>query len=90
MNELLNNCNYTKESIKINSLKNVNFNSKVDYINYFDFRYWLTNESNFKLDKCTMINSIEARVPFQDPGLIERFFSLKIQKNLVFLTENIY
>ena len=80
MNELLNNCNYTKESIKINLLKNVNFNSKVDYINYFDFRYWLTNESNFKLDKCTMINSIEARVPFQDPGLIKFFFTENSKK----------
>ena len=82
LNELLNNCNYTKESIKIDSLKNVNFNSKVDYINYFDFRYWLTNESNFKLDKCTMINSIEARVPFQDPGLIERFFFTENSKKI--------
>ena len=36
-----------------------------------------------KLDKCTMINSIEARVPFQDPGLIERFFT-ENSKNLVF------
>ena len=42
----------------MNLLKNINFKSKVDYINYFDFKYWLTNESNFKLDKCTMINSI--------------------------------
>ena len=39
------------------------FDSNVDYINYFDFKYWLTNESNYKLDKCTMINSVEARVP---------------------------
>ena len=84
LNELLNNSNYTKESIKINSLKNLNFNSKVDYINYFDFRYWLTNESNFKLDKCTMINSIEARVPFQDPGLIESFFFTENSKKFSF------
>ena len=28
----------------------------IDYINYFDTRYWLTNESNYKLDKCGMIN----------------------------------
>jgi len=47
---------------------------KIDYINYFDTRYWLTNESNYKLDKCSMINSVEARVPFQDINLINRFF----------------
>ena len=65
-------------------LSDVKFDSNVDYINYFDFKYWLTNESNYKLDKCTMINSVEARVPFQDISLIKKFFFSKILKNLVF------
>jgi len=47
---------------------------KIDYLNYFDARYWLTNESNYKLDKCSMINSVEARVPYQDADLINQFF----------------
>ncbi len=84
LNNLLKNSNFTKESIKINSLKNLKFNSKVDYINYFDFKFWLTNESNFKLDKCTMINSIEARIPFQDPNLIESFFFTENSKKFSF------
>ena len=65
-----------------------NFSSdyKIDYINYFDTRYWLTNESNYKLDKCSMINSVEARVPFQDKNLINRFFFMS--NNLKFNTYN--
>ena len=31
-----------------------------------------------------MINSIEARVPFQDPGLIERFFFTENSKKFSF------
>ena len=52
----------------------------IDYINYFDTRYWLTNESNYKLDKGSMINSVEARVPFQDADLINKFFSISNEK----------
>ena len=64
--------------------KNVSFDANADYINYFDFRYWLTNESNYKLDKCTMINSIEARVPFQDISLIKKLFFIKNEKKFKF------
>ena len=60
--------------------------NKIDYINYFDTKYWLTNESNYKLDKCSMINSVEARVPFQDINLIKRFFF--ISNNLKFKVHN--
>ena len=67
-----------------NLMENLNFDSNVDYINYFDFRYWLTNESNYKLDKCTMINSIEARVPFQDISLIKKLFFTKNSKKFSF------
>ena len=58
---------------------------KIDYINYFDTRYWLTNESNYKLDKCSMINSVEARVPFQDADLITKFFFTTNQKKFSLL-----
>ena len=52
----------------------------IDNINYFDMKYWLPNESNYKLDKCSMINSVEARVPFQDIDLINKFFSIRNNK----------
>jgi len=62
---------------KINYFDKLNTDSLIDNINYFDMKYWLSNESNYKLDKCSMINSIEARVPFQDIDLINKFFFIK-------------
>lgn len=55
---------------------------KEDVINYFDLSYWLSNESNFKLDRASMFNSIEARVPFQDISLIKKFFKLNFNKKI--------
>ena len=81
LNEELINFNKTEE----NFFENLIFDSKVDYINYFDFKYWLTNESNYKLDKCTMINSVEARIPFQDISNIKNLFFIKNEKKFKFL-----
>ena len=47
---------------------------------YVDYKYWLTDDLLMKVDKMTMANSIESRVPFLDPELIE--FSTKIPSNL--------
>ena len=58
----------------LNYFNNCKFDNIADYMNYFDLRYWLSNESNYKLDKCSMINSVEARVPFQDVELINKLF----------------
>jgi asparagine synthase (glutamine-hydrolysing) len=49
---------------------------KVEVMNYFDTKYWLSEESNFKLDRSTMINSIEGRVPFQDINLLNKIFPI--------------
>lgn len=51
-----------------------------EMINYFDMTHWLSNESNLKLDRATMFNSIEARVPFQDISLIKDFFKMPMDK----------
>jgi len=69
----------------INYYENFEFDNIVDYINYFDIRYWLTNENNYKLDKCSMINSIEARVPFQDIELIKKMFFIKNESKFSFI-----
>ena len=90
LNNLLNKTFFSEDYEEKNLLRNLNFKSNTDYINYFDFRYWLTNESNYKLDKCTMINSVEARVPFQDISLIKNLFFIENSKNLVFSIENFY
>jgi len=67
-----------KENLaEVNYFEKLDTNSLIDNINYFDMRYWLSNESNYKLDKCSMINSVEARVPFQDIDLINKFFFIK-------------
>lgn len=84
LNNILKKDKYIEDFGQKNLLKGVNFGSDVDYINYFDFRYWLTNESNYKLDKCTMINSIEARVPFQDKSLIDNYFFTKNSEKFSF------
>ncbi len=81
LSKIFNDSQNSQSQNEFNFFENIKFNSSVDYINYFDFRYWLTNESNYKLDKCTMINSVEARVPFQDKSLIEKlFFTENIKK----------
>ena len=84
LKELLNDKTYIDDYGEKNLLKNINFRSNVDYVNYFDFKYWLTNENNYKLDKCTMINSVEARVPFQDVSLINKIFFTKNSKKFSF------
>lgn len=50
--------------------------SKEDMLNYFDTKYWLSEESNFKIDRSTMLNSVEARVPFQDINLLKNIYSI--------------
>ncbi len=67
-----------KFSLPYNSQKEV-------IINHFDLYYWLSNESNFKLDRASMFNSIEARVPFQDISIIKKFFKLNMNNKIDFL-----
>ena len=71
--------------LNLNYYDNIKFTDPVDFINFFDFKYWLTNESNYKLDKCSMINSVEARVPFQDIDLINSLFFTRNKLKFSFL-----
>jgi asparagine synthase (glutamine-hydrolysing) len=59
----------------------------VDVINYFDITHWLSEESNFKLDRASMLNSIEARVPFQDIDLIKNVFPIQFKYKTDFFSE---
>lgn len=57
-----------------NHLYNIEQNkNKISLLNHFDFNYWLTEEHNSKLDKATMANSVEGRVPFQDINILRGF-----------------
>ncbi len=50
------------------------FHSDGDYLNCmlgFDINYWLPDDLLMKVDKMTMANSLEARVPFLDHELLQ-------------------
>ena len=55
---------------------------KIEIINHFDISNWLVEESNSKLDKSSMLNSIEARVPFQEKNLIEKYYQINMDKKI--------
>ena len=84
--KIFKNIEYLEDNLTDEIYENLISDKKIDYINFFDTKYWLTNESNYKLDKCSMINSVEARVPFQDINLIKKFFF--IPNNLKFSIKN--
>jgi asparagine synthase (glutamine-hydrolysing) len=77
------NINLFKKELKINKIKNhvklPNWCS-VEILNYFDTKHWLPEESNFKLDRSTMLNSIEGRVPFQDINLLKNIYPIYYKK----------
>jgi len=55
------------------------FQDKPDYLCkmvYFDTKYWLPDELLMKVDKMSMANSLEARVPFLDHRFVEFAFNL--------------
>lgn len=74
---------------KMKNSNNLGFNypesiKKNEIINYFDLTNWLVEESNSKLDKASMLNSIEARVPFQDKNLIQKYFDITLNMKVDF------
>jgi asparagine synthase (glutamine-hydrolysing) len=75
--------NIVKEDFNLNKIKNnlklPNWD-KVEILNYFDTKFWLPEESNFKLDRSTMLNSIEGRVPFQDINLLKNIYPILYNK----------
>jgi len=72
-----------KKELNLNKIKN-NINLPdldiEEILNYFDTKHWLPEESNFKLDRSTMLNSIEGRVPFQDISLLKNIYPILYYK----------
>jgi asparagine synthase (glutamine-hydrolysing) len=77
--------NNKKRKLRISLPKIKKYKNKAKLINYFDLLYWIPDESNKRVDRASMLNSVEVRVPFQDHNLIKSYFSLplseKINKN---------
>ena len=59
-------------------------------INYFDLKYWLPEESNYKLDRSLMANSIEGRVPFQDITIVKKYFDIPLKEKINLFNEKIF
>ncbi|NKQ39110.1 MAG: asparagine synthase (glutamine-hydrolyzing) [Methanosarcinales archaeon] len=66
------------------------FHSNKDYLNCmlkFDIDYWLPDDLLMKVDKMTMANSLEARVPFLDHNLLQLAYNapstIKLNKHLL-------
>ena len=66
------------------------FQSDGDYLNSmlkFDINYWLPDDLLMKVDKMTMANSLEARVPFLDHNLLQLAYgapsNMKLKKHLL-------
>jgi asparagine synthase (glutamine-hydrolysing) len=60
-----------------------------EILNYFDTKNWIPEESNFKLDRSTMLNSIEGRVPFQDINLLKNIYPIPYSEKFSLLYNKI-
>ena len=81
--DIINNKDLFKKELNFNkftnNLKLPNWEN-VEILNYFDTKCWLPEESNFKLDRSTMLNSVEGRVPFQDINLLKNIYPILYKK----------
>lgn len=53
-----------------------------DRISYASLRRWVAEDSNMRVDKMSMLMSVEARAPFQDHELVELAFRLPLAYKL--------
>jgi len=51
-------------------------------INYYDLAYWLAEESNFRVDRMSMQNSVEVRVPMQDKRLVDQWLPVSLKEKM--------
>ena len=61
---------------QIQKVKNLHY---LDQYMYIDFKTWLPNDILYKVDRSTMYNSQESRLPFLDSKLVEYACSLPIK-----------
>ena len=69
--------------VKLKSFKSFSNGTDIlEYLNHFDMLSVLPNDYLEKVDKSTMANSVEARVPFLDNDLVEFAMSLPIKQRV--------
>ena len=69
----------TDNNEDVKNMVEKSFQDKPDYLCkmvYFDIMYWLPDELLMKVDKMSMANSLEARVPFLDHRFVEFAFNI--------------
>lgn len=75
--------NALSDKVVSSYVDNVDTGSFQDKLSYTDLKMWIAEESNMRMDKMSMLASVEARAPFLDHELVEFAatipFSLKIK-----------
>jgi len=74
-NNELNNINYIKENLNIN-LSNLND------ISFYDIKYYLSDDIMCKVDRASMANSLETRMPLADANIISDTLGLDYKDNV--------
>lgn len=81
---LVNRAEFTlPERVVFSYIDNVDTGNFQDKLSYTDLKMWIAEESNMRMDKMSMLASVEARAPFLDHELVEFAatipFSLKVR-----------
>ncbi|MFQ3248900.1 MAG: asparagine synthase (glutamine-hydrolyzing) [Glaciecola sp.] len=73
---------YNSEQVFVDALQTKSFNCPVKEAQYLDFKTWMPSDILVKVDRASMANSLEVRVPMLDHEFIDSYFSLQTEQNV--------
>ena len=73
---------YSSEQVFVDALQSKSFNCPVKEAQYLDFKTWMPSDILVKVDRASMANSLEVRVPMLDHEFIDSYFSLSSDQNI--------
>lgn len=73
---------YNSEQVFIDVLRTKSFDCPVKEAQYLDFKTWMPSDILVKVDRASMANSLEVRVPMLDHEFIDSYFSLQTEQNV--------